>query len=81
MSETAHAPLLQQVEIILEHMGFEPTFPGARLYMKNCPAGQKLCVEFYRVTDRTVQKTGYPIQPAVSHMEFVGQHTRYLFGG
>lgn len=80
MSETAHAPVLQQVQTILGNMGFEPTYPEARLYMKTNPAGQKLSVEFYRVTDRTVQKTGLPIQAPMSHIEFVGQHARYLFG-
>lgn len=80
MVDTVQSPLLQQVQTILGNMGFKPTYPEARLYMKSNPAGQKLSVEFYRVTDSTIQKTGLPIQKPMSHMKFITEQARYLFG-
>ena len=76
----AHSPLLPQIKTVLGRMGYAPVAGDAALFMKQARHDRPLAVDFYRVSEREVQKIGVlPVQKKLSHAEFLTKHARHLF--
>lgn len=78
--DRSHSPLLPQVKTILGRMGYAPVHDGGALFLKKGVLGQPLAVEFFRVSERDVQKIGaWPVEKPLTHTQFVTANVQYLF--